>query len=212
MPFLGPAGSAYDADRSGAIVPERHGACSRPYTGPSCVWQRSSPRLSLSAAAANAGAAGPLRTGFVDPGAFAGPNGDEAVTRARTAGATLTRVVFWNTVETAVPADRGDPNDPAYNWASVDGQVERAVAAGVADPQHHARPEVGARSKRSACPATWPSPARYAQFAKAAARRYSGIFSLPAGETEALPRVRYWQPWNEPNAGANLSPPSASAG
>ena len=84
------------------------------------------------AVVSNAGAAGPSRTGFLDPGAFAGPNADESVVRARTAGATLTRVLlFWNAVETATPADPEDPNDPAYNWASVDGQVVHAVRGGL---------------------------------------------------------------------------------
>src|SRR6478736_7308267 len=80
----------------------------------------------------NAGAAGPLRTGFLDPGAFDGPNADKSVVRARTAGATQTRVLlFWNAVETATPADPEDPNDPAYNWASVDDQVVHADRGGL---------------------------------------------------------------------------------
>ncbi len=37
-----------------------------------------------------------------------------------------------------------------------------------------------------------PDPAMFADFAEAAAKRYSG--DLPA-----LPRVRFWQAWNEPN-------------
>ena len=90
----------------------------------------------------------PVRTGFLDPGAFAGPNADVSVARARKAGATLTRVpVFWNAVETATPDDPTDPDDPAYDWASVDrsGRKRRPRRAH-ADPGHHQLPEVGRRS------------------------------------------------------------------
>ena len=158
------------------------------------------------AVVSNAGAAGPLRTGFLDPGAFAGPNADESVVRARTAGATLSRVLlFWNAVETATPADPEDPNDPAYNWASVDGQVVQAVRGGLKPILNITHAPKWARGQAVDLPGTWPSPAKYGQFARAAAQRYSGTFT-PSGETEPLPRVRYWEAWNEPNAGSNLAP------
>ncbi len=158
------------------------------------------------AVVSNAGAAGPLETGFLDPGAFTGPNADVSVVRARKAGATLTRVpLFWNAVETATPADPEDPNDPAYDWASLDRQVRNAVRGGLApmlcitnSPKWAEGPAVG-------LPGTWPSPAKFAQFSRAAARRYSGTFT-PPGQTEPLPRVQYWEAWNEPNAGSNLAP------
>lgn len=44
-----------------------------------------------------------------------------------------------------------------------------------------------------------PSPTALADFATAAATRYSGSF-------EGLPRVRYWSIWNEPNLSAFLNP------
>ena len=152
-----------------------------------------------------------MRTGFLDPGAFAGPNADESVVRAQTAGATVTRVLlFWNAVETATPADPEDPNDPAYDWASVDRQVAHAVRGGLTPILNITHSPKWARGQAVGLPGTWPSPTKYAQFAKAAARRYSGTFT-PSGQTEPLPRVRYWQAWNEPNAGAT-SRPSGSAG
>ena len=40
---------------------------------------------------------------------------------------------------------------------------------------------------------------------RAAAKRYSGKFT-PSGQTNPLPRVQYWEAWNEPNAGSNLAP------
>jgi hypothetical protein len=44
-----------------------------------------------------------------------------------------------------------------------------------------------------------PSPSEFALFARAAARRCSGSFG-------GLPRVRYWQAWNEPNYFRHLGP------
>ena len=154
----------------------------------------------------NAGAGGPLRTGFLDPGAFAGPNADVSVAHAKKAGASLTRVaVFWNTVETSAPADPADPDDPAYDWASVDRQVVHAARGGLKSILCITNSPKWAEGQAVGLPGTWPSPAKYAQFAHAAALRYSGTFT-PSGQTEPLPRVQYWEAWNEPNAGSDLAP------
>src|SRR5207302_6245250 len=54
---------------------------------------------------------------------------------------------------------------------------------------------------------TWkPDPAQVGQFAKAAARRYDGRFPDPSQPGATLPRVRYWQAWNEPNLDQYLTP------
>jgi hypothetical protein len=54
---------------------------------------------------------------------------------------------------------------------------------------------------------TWkPDPTLFAQFATAAARRYDGAFPDPDDPLVALPRVRYWQAWNEPNLDTYLTP------
>jgi hypothetical protein len=45
----------------------------------------------------------------------------------------------------------------------------------------------------------YPEPARLADFARAVAARYGG-------HVRDLPRVRYWQLWNEPNLNTNLEP------
>ena len=158
------------------------------------------------AVVSNAAAAGPLRTGFLDPGAFDGPRAEASVVRAQKAGATLTRVaLFWNAVETKRPADPKDPDDPAYHWASVDRQVVNAVRGGLEPILCITDSPRWAEGRAVGLPGTWPSPAKYAQFSRAAARRYNGTFT-PAGQTEPLPRVRYWEAWNEPNAGSNLAP------
>jgi hypothetical protein len=46
---------------------------------------------------------------------------------------------------------------------------------------------------------TTPNPSAFGDFARAAASRYGGSFA-------GLPRVRYWQAWNEPNLNLYLKP------
>ena len=59
----------------------------------------------------------------------------------------------------------------------------------------------------SAQPGAWePSPSQFAAFATAAARRYDGSFPDPDHPGAFLPRVRYWQAWNEPNLDIYLTP------
>jgi hypothetical protein len=54
---------------------------------------------------------------------------------------------------------------------------------------------------------TWePDATEFARFATAVARRYSGTFTDPGRSGNALPAVRYWQAWNEPNLEYDLSP------
>src|SRR5687767_6154541 len=130
-----------------------------------------------------ASAAGPLRTGFLDPGAFGGQQADKSVVQARTAGATLARLFLpWSVVAPRQPADAEDPSDPAYRWAYIDQQIVDAVGGGL-DPLVYISASVPwARGAAVGLPGTWPSPARFAAFARAAARRYSGTFT-PAGST-----------------------------
>ena len=148
----------------------------------------------------------PLPTGFLDPTAFRGPSGEQSVLRARRAGASLVRIFLaWEAVAPEPPADPENPEDPAYQWQSIDQQVVDAVERGL-DPVIYVSASVPwARGVAVGLPGTWPSPVRFADFARAAARRYSGTYT-PTGETAWLPRVRFWQAWNEPNAGRELTP------
>jgi hypothetical protein len=156
--------------------------------------------------AQGAAAAHPLRTGFLDPTAFGGPSVEQSVLRARTAGASLVRLfLVWRVVAPEPPAAPRDPEDPAYHWQSMDQQVVDTVRGGL-DPLVYISGSVPwARGAAVGLPGTWPSPVRFADFARAAARRYSGTFT-PTGDTVPLPRVRFWQAWNEPNAGRELAP------
>src|SRR5437868_11402645 len=80
----------------------------------------------LAASRADAASPGPLKTAFVDPYVFNGPDAAVGLGRAAAAGASAIKVpLFWDTV---VPASRpsgfqpANPSDPAYNWAQVDAQ------------------------------------------------------------------------------------------
>jgi hypothetical protein len=60
-----------------------------------------------------------------------------------------------------------------------------------------------------------PSPAKFGQFARAVAIRYSGNYNpnlrqLDPGSSEDLPRVSFWSVWNEPNLGPSLAPQAVS--
>lgn len=57
----------------------------------------------------------------------------------------------------------------------------------------------GADRPATATPGSWrPDPAAFGAFAEAVARRYSGA--------NGLPRVRYFEAWNEPNLDVYLAP------
>ena len=135
----------------------------------------------------------PLRTGFVDPYVFTGHDAALGLERAAAAGASSIKVpLFWDTV---APASRppgfqpADPADPAYNWVQLDAQLRLIRARHLEPIVYIAGPPSWA--KRTSEGLARVDPTQYAAFALAAVRRYGG----QAG----LPRVRYWQAWNEPN-------------
>jgi len=117
--------------------------------------------------------------------------------RIRATGATLTRViVYWSMVapETEPNSwDPTDPNDPSYDWSIFDAQIRMAVDAGL-EPlvMLYQAPGWAERCRHTSAGICDPNPADFARFAEAAAKRYSGEF-------EGLPKVRYWEPWNEAN-------------
>ena len=154
-------------------------------------------------------------------GFFSDPvlTGDSAATRAiwipRAVGegAGMVRLnVDWAQV---APATRPpgfsptDPASPAYNWTTVDAAVRDLTSHGLKvlisityAPKWAEGPDMPAAVQ----PGTWrPNPTQFADFALAAARRYDGSF-------DGLPRVRYWQAWNEPNLDYYLSPQWTRAG
>ena len=154
---------------------------------------------------ASAGAARPLRTAVVDAGPFTVPSFmPAAFADVRATGATAIRFYsIWRQVAPATkPAgfDAANPADPAYDWSIWDQQVRQAKANGL-EPilSIEGAPDWAEGPGDGLAGTVRPDPAEFARFARAAARRYSGSF-------QGLPRVRYWQVWNEPNYFRHLGP------
>jgi hypothetical protein len=136
-----------------------------------------------------------------------------AFKRTRGSGAQLVRIPLeWD--ETA-PQTRpsgwnpDDPSSPGYDWSESDAEVTGATRAGLTPllqvdnaPQWAQRCESPSTLPSAICD---PDPAALADFATAAARRYSGGVA-------GLPRVRYWQGLNEPNLSLFFFPQFDTAG
>jgi hypothetical protein len=122
----------------------------------------------------------------------------------RATGASAVQIVIpWGEV---APGDRPDawdptdPADPAYRWDGIDASVMRAAEAGLTPVALvDGAPRWAQRCSVPEGRLCDPSPDALADFAKAAARRYSGAF-------QGLPRIQYWQGLNEPNLSLFFNP------
>ena len=101
------------------------------------------------------------------------------------------------------PSEGTDPDDPAYDWRLYDRIVLDAAAVGTevlftifGTPPWANGGLPPTRAPRNAD--------RLAEFAYAAATRYSGTFRRADGRR--LPAVRLWTAWNEPNLQIGLVP------
>ncbi len=162
-----------------------------------------------------------FQMGLQDPGFEA--DGTAAQTRAAYSGmdtidGSVVRVaVLWAKVAPGGDATpRGfqpaNPADPRYRWAALDTTVRSAAA-------HHLRvmfqildaptwAQGPSPPKPDVSPGAWdPDPIRLAAFLHAAAVRYSGTYPDPLRPGATLPRVNYWEPWNEPNIPGYFSAP-----
>jgi hypothetical protein len=144
-----------------------------------------------------------MQTAMFDPAAFGVADPAGTFDRVRRTGATAVRLVLaWRNVAPAAPPpefDPSDPGDPGYDWSSFDQQIRAAADQGLEPivnifgaPEWATEREVRGGDFK-------PDPERLAAFGRAAARRYSGTY-------EGLPRVRYWELWNEPNLALFLRP------
>lgn len=171
----------------------------------------------LTAAAARA----QFQVGFQDPGfeVQGTPKQVRAAYGAVTAssGSVVRIAVLWASV---APGGRriphgfqaARPDDPRYRWSATDAAVRTAA-------EHHLRvlfesldAPVWAQGrgpvKAFVSPGAWdPNPNEFAQFLHAAAVRYGGGFPDPLYPGRTLPRVSYWEPWNEPNIPGYFSAP-----
>jgi hypothetical protein len=148
----------------------------------------------VAASTAGAAPARPLQTAFVDPVEFTSATADLALKHAAEAGATAIKIpLFWDTVAPATRPSRfkpTDPLDPAYNWKGLDTELQLVRSQGLEPIVYVAGPPSWAKRRLDGFPRV--DPEQYRLFVLAAVRRYSG-------ETQGLPRVRYWEAWNEPN-------------
>src|SRR5262249_51526175 len=98
-----------------------------------------------------------------------------------------------------------DPTDPNYDWASTDAQVRTAVGEGFTPIVYVQTAPEWAQLCSQGPGSCRPRPEDFADFLTAAGRRYGGGYLN-------LPRVRYWQIWNEPNFSMFLLPQADKAG
>ncbi len=150
----------------------------------------------------------PLRTAiYFDPdGARWDPSSESvALTRTRRAGATAARItVYWWQIAPPIRPrawDPSNPGDPNYRWGSLDSRIRNIVRHGLEPLVTILAAPRWAQGTKPTPPnnSYLPDPVAFGQFAKAAAIRYSGTFA-------GLPRVRWWQAWNEPNISLYLVP------
>jgi len=179
--------------------------------------------LALALPAAAGASSGQIST-MQDDGVFLGNTDKDpvaALAEAKALGVDMVRMlVVWRRVSPTPTSDTppanfdaGDPDAPGYNWAIYDRFVNRARAAGLkvyltlgpdipdwASEEPSVCPHFigGYRALGQSC--HWrPSPKRFFEFAKAAARRYAG-------------RVDLWSMYNEPNLEHYLYPQLARVG
>jgi hypothetical protein len=151
------------------------------------------------------------------------PSFDGTVTAAKSAagygvmsaaGGSVVRLnVFWSDVSPTKPGASTTPSDPAYRWTALDAAVRDAAAHHVTPlltlatapkwaqgPHHPPKDGIGVGA--------WdPKAADLGRFAQAVAERYSGGFPDPLNPGQDLPRVKYFEVWNEPNLPLFLAAP-----
>jgi hypothetical protein len=144
-----------------------------------------------------------------------------ALPQARALGARTVRVtISWyrmapNPASTRKPNfDASNPNAYSANdWAPYDALVQQAHQQGLSvalqitggAPRWAEGKDTPAVYRRTPDDGWRPNASLYGQFVHAVAERYDGQFQ-PSGSTAALPAVRLWSFWNEPNFGTDLGP------
>jgi hypothetical protein len=137
----------------------------------------------------------PLTVSIIGAPEIQGSGSALVAKRLRSAG--ISRVTLFLNWSEVVPSQEprnwtaANPRDSHYDWSGPDARVKAAVKAGLQPMLLLVGPPVWGRlyPTLSASP---PQPAKWGQFARAVAEHYGGSFS-------GVPRVRYWQIWNEPN-------------
>lgn len=131
--------------------------------------------------------------------------GPQAMQQTQATGVGFLRVVVsWRAVAPRNEPSHWsptDPDEPHYDWKETDDRFRNAVAAGFIPFALVTEAPAWAESCTPETPNAVcnPDPGAFADFAHAAAARYSGRF-------RGLPRVQYWQPINEPNLSLFFNP------
>jgi hypothetical protein len=157
-----------------------------------------------------------LQVGFDDP-LFQSPESEireHWLEEARETGASLVRIdVLWRSIAPRAlpPGFEGkNPSAPGYDWGTLDDAVRSAVDNGLSvmlTVYQAPRWAEGADRPRNAELGSWkPQASAYEEFARALASRYDGSFPDPSLPGMDLPRVRYFEAWNEPNLDIYLNP------
>ena len=154
-----------------------------------------------------------------DPHMLANPA--QTLQQIRDLGANVVRVSLqWNLVAPTPRPPGFDPTDPASypsaNWAPYDTIVTDARQDGITVDFSLTGPAppwaAGGGQPSPGGLGQWkPSAAAFKQFAQAVGTRYSGTYDPTLDETMSgdpndLPRVSFWEIWNEPNFGGDLAP------
>ena len=144
--------------------------------------------------AAPAAAAPGIQFGLTDDAWLTdGPGTLEArLTQLQTLGVQIVRYTLdWNAIAKTRPANAADPNDPAYNWSTVDPVIDglRSHGIGVLLQLLDTPSWANGGNPSNYAPTSGSS---FAAFAHAAALRY--------------PWVKRWLIWNEPNQARWLKP------
>jgi hypothetical protein len=143
-----------------------------------------------------------------------------AFARIRASSARVVRIpVNWSLVVGVahpVGSQASDPASASYDFTAVDAAVRESVAAGLTPLLVISNAPAFAEAPDRwpyAYTGSWaPNPVAFGEFATAVARRYDGSFPDPLQPAAALPRVRLFQAWNEPNLARYLEPQWVAVG
>jgi hypothetical protein len=144
----------------------------------------------------------------------------QTMSRVRALGGSVARIpVDWRNAAPATPPvgfQARDPASPGYDFSQLDAAVRSAVAAGLQPLLVVSHAPAFAEAPHRwpyAYPGSWaPSPGALEEFAAALASRYDGAYPDPLHPGAALPRVRLFQAWNEPNLARYLEPQWVAVG
>ncbi|HXC23425.1 MAG TPA: hypothetical protein VNU28_02465 [Solirubrobacteraceae bacterium] len=142
-----------------------------------------------------------LQTGLASYPPFGAP-GEEVLARTRNSGARFLKLALaWRTIAPANPPpgfDAANPYDPSYRWKHLDWTISHAIARGLTPVIDILEPPTWAESPPGSSQAR-PNLTAFTMFTQALVTRYDGA-------QPGLPRVAYWEAWNEPNGSFFLEP------